>query len=173
MVEVHWLDAAIDDLSRLDAATVRRVLKKVLLLEKNPMAGKALGGDLKGFRKLIVGNRDWRVIYRITADGDVEICEIWVVGARTEGEVYDEASRRIAALPQTPSTAAFSEVIAQLGRLAAGIHVKSEILTPTKPPDWLIARLVHTAGFTRKQAESMDLDAAMEAWVQYQQVGKT
>src|SRR5207302_6336813 len=95
MSEIVFTDDALDDLRRLGPDTVPKVLKKISLLAEDPMAGHPLGEDLTGFRKLVVGRSTWRIVYRISADRTVEICEIWAVGARANAEVYAETVRRV------------------------------------------------------------------------------
>ena len=68
---VRLSEDAIADLHRLgkkDPHIVRTVFKKMLLLERSTNAGEPLLGALLGFRKLIVGDRDWRIVWRVTAD---------------------------------------------------------------------------------------------------------
>jgi len=161
MAEVRFLDAAVEDLSRLAPDVVTRVLKKLLLLERNPKAGAPLGGPLTGYRKLVVGNRDWRIVYRETAAGDVEVCEIWAVGARADDEVYREAAARVATMAPGPTTVALVQVLARLG------HVPHLAPPPEPLPAWLIDRLVHTAGLPAADVEKMTPDEALQAWTDY------
>ena len=84
MTEITFTDAAIDDLRKIGPSAVPRVLKKVLLLLDSPSAGYPLGGDLTGFRKLVVGRNTWRIVYRLVDDKTIEVCEVWAVG-RTGG----------------------------------------------------------------------------------------
>ena len=65
MYSVRILDAAIRDLERLDRPVGRRIVERIRWLSVNldSIAPEALGGDLKGFYKLRVG--DYRVIYEI------------------------------------------------------------------------------------------------------------
>lgn len=124
MSNVAFTDAAIDDLRRLGPDVVPKVLKKILILPDDPMAGYPLGGELTGFRKLVVGRNHWQIVYRIVPDGSVEICEIWCVGARSDAEVYAEASSRVAAAAdRSPQLEQLAEVIERLGRLAGGVVV--------------------------------------------------
>ena len=140
-----------------------RVLKKLLVLETDPKAGLPLGDELTGFRKPVVGRNTWRIVYRIRAT-DVEICEIWAVGARSDGEVYAEASARVME-SGNPEIANLAEVVARLGRLA-GLEVPTEpIRNPV--PDWLAERLVHTAGFQRHVVAAMDAAEALDAWTEF------
>ena len=78
MAEISFTEAAVDDLRRIGPDAVPKVLKKVLLLEDNPEAGYPLGGERAGFRKLVVGRNTWRIVYRITDDKAVLICEVAV-----------------------------------------------------------------------------------------------
>jgi len=155
--------AAVDDLRRIGPSAVPRVLKKLLVLETNPEAGLPLGDELTGFRKLVVGRNTWRIVYRIKAT-DVEICEIWAVGARSDGEVYAEAAARVME-SGNPEIANLAEVAARLGRLA-GLEVPTEpIRNPV--PDWLAEKLVHTAGFQRHVVAAMDAAEALDAWTEF------
>jgi mRNA interferase RelE/StbE len=165
MAEVRFLDPAVEDLQRLSPDVVTRVLKKMLLLEKNPQAGAPLGGPLTGYRKLVVGNRDWRIVYRETADGDVEVCEIWAIGARADNEVYREAAARVATLPPGPTAHALAQVLARLGYPAPPPEA------PEALPHWLIERLVHTAGLPAADVARMTPDEALQAWTDYRMRG--
>ena len=70
-------------------------LKK--LVDEPEKRGAPLGsrrtGDLTGLRKLVVGNRDWRIVYRVEADG--RVCVIWVIGKRADDEVCEIAMARL------------------------------------------------------------------------------
>jgi mRNA interferase RelE/StbE len=127
MAEISFIDAAIDDLRRLGPEVVPKVLRKILMLLDEPEAGYPLGGELTGYRKLIVGRNTWRIVYRITEDKSVEICEVWTVGPRADAEVYAEATARVrAASPSKPYLTKLAEVIERLGRLAGDIDVITE-----------------------------------------------
>lgn len=162
---VVFTDAALDDLRRIGPAAVPRVLKKVILLEQDPRAGAPLGGELTGFRKLVVGRNTWRIVYRILEDNvSVEICEVWAVGARRDAEVYADATDRVRKAAETrPELIPLAQVVQRLGGLAQVAEV------PTAPPrdpvpDWLADRLVHTAHLPREQVAAMDLRQALDAW---------
>jgi mRNA interferase RelE/StbE len=164
MAEVVFADAAIDDLRRIGPDAVPKVLKKVLLLVDEPLAGYPLGGDLVGYRKLVVGRNTWRVVYRITEDKTVEICEIWAVGARADAEVYAEATARVReAVARRPEFRQLAEVLERLGRLAGGIALSAA--PPREPvPDWLAERLVHTVGLAREDVAALSLREAVDRW---------
>jgi mRNA interferase RelE/StbE len=167
MADIVFTDAAIDDLRRIGPDVVPKVLKKVLLLEENAEAGYPLGGELTGYRKLVVGRNTWRIVYRITEDKAVEICEVWAVGARADAEVYTEAVARAAAAARSrPEFTSLADVIERLGRLAG--HLAAATQVRTEPvPDWLAERLIHTVGMPRAEVAALDLEAAVDAWTAF------
>jgi len=70
---------------------VRWALETTLLLERDADAGGPLLVQLVGWRKLTVGARDWRIVWRVTTDGagvpTITIAEVWAVGARSDAQV--------------------------------------------------------------------------------------
>lgn len=167
MVEISFTDAAIDDLRRIGPSAAPKVLKQVLILLTDPNAGYPLGGDLTGYRKLVVGRNTWRIVYRVTHESTIEICEIWAIGARADAQVYAEASARVrAASTDRPEFLRLAEAIERLGKLAGDITV--EQLQPKEPvPDWLADRLIHTAGMAREDVAALDLQDAVDLWTQF------
>lgn len=97
MTELQFTAEAVEDLEGLDTGALRLVLGKIRILQVNPEAGQPLGSrktaDLTGFRKLVVGDRQYRVVYRVERDGTV--CVIWVVAGRVDDQCYDLALERI------------------------------------------------------------------------------
>ncbi len=155
--------AAVDDLRRIGPSVVPRVLKKLLILETNPEAGFPLGDELSGFRKLVVGRNTWRIVYRVTGT-DIEICEIWAIGGRSDGAVYAEAATRVARANK-PELEPLVEVLKSLGRLAGDEFPVDPVREPV--PDWLAEQLVHTAGIERRIVAAMDAQEAFTAWTEY------
>jgi mRNA interferase RelE/StbE len=167
MIEVVFTDAAIDDLRRLGPEIVPRVFKKILILLDDPAAGLPLGGELTGFRKLVVGRNHWQIVYRITESGSVEVCEIWCVGLRSDAEVYAEASSRVAdAAGRSAQTQRLAVVIERLRRLAGELSV-AEPPRGEPVPDWLAQRLVHTVGIPPEKVAALDLERAVDLWGAY------
>ncbi|MFI6509520.1 type II toxin-antitoxin system RelE/ParE family toxin [Streptosporangium sp. NPDC050855] len=167
MSDVVFTDPAVDDLRRIGPDAVPEILKKILLLLENPEAGYPLGGELTGFRKLVVGRNTWRVVYRITDDKTVEICEIWAVGERADAEVYAEATARIrAAGGSRPDIVRLGEVIDRLGTLTGHLHVAE---TPAREPvpDWLADRLIYTVGMAREDVAALGLEEAVDLWTEF------
>jgi mRNA interferase RelE/StbE len=167
MAEITFTAAAVDDLRRIGPDAVPKVLKKVLLLVDDAEAGYPLGGELTGFRKLVVGRDTWRIVYRITDEKNVEICEVWAVGARADAEVYAEAAARIRGATQVrPELVRLAEVVDQLGRAASG--VVAERPAPRAPvPDWLAERLIFSVGMRREEVAALDLQEAVDLWTAF------
>lgn len=98
MAKIQLTDDAKEDLRDLDGAAKKLVFKALLKLGDEPeQRGQPLGskksGNLTGLRKLVVGNRDYRIVYRVEDNGD--ICVIWVIGRRADDEVYEIAMARL------------------------------------------------------------------------------
>ncbi len=119
-VRVELIDDAVDDLARYaETGTLPLFLKKLIHLEEAGRdAGLPLGRGLAGWKKIVVGNRDWRIIF--TVDPDETTATIWVIGDRTDAECYEMAHRRVAAIgrsrPQASSLAAVMFQISQARR---------------------------------------------------------
>jgi mRNA interferase RelE/StbE len=164
-------DPAIEDLRRLDGAPLVWALKKMLLLESDPLAGQPLLGPLIGYRKLVVGNRDWRIVWRATTDErgklTVEIAEVWAVGARSDGQVYAEMERRVSSLGAGGVRASLKAVVRELGRAAEAVEVGPVTTAPSAPEQWLVDRLVHTAGLDRAAVLAMTSEQAVDAWTEF------
>lgn len=166
---VRFIDAALEDLralQRRDPQIVRAVLKKCILLERSPEAGEPLLGDLIGFRKLTVGDRHWRIVWRTTTDDTgskvVDIAEIWAAGARADDEIYREMEHRRERVDDSTLRHALSEVISLL-EPGAGVDATPEpSVDPV--PRWLRNRLVYTAGFSPAHVDAMSGEQALVAW---------
>lgn len=109
MAKVVLTPAARDDVRALDGAARVLVLKAMKKLEDEPGSrgaplGSRAGSNLTGFRKLVVGDRQYRIVYRVEADGSV--CVVWVVGSRVDAECYEEARSRVERYANDPGLAA-------------------------------------------------------------------
>lgn len=176
---VRLTDAAVADLERMarrsDPQVVRWALKNCVLLERDPEAGESLRGPLIGYRKLVVGNRDWRIVWRVTHDDGgrpvVDVAEVWALGARSDSEVYSEMLDRVATLSATPATVPLAEVIERLARTAAGIVPRSAEPSkepgPAALPDWLTQVLLRVVGLPPEQVEQLSEAEAHRIWTAY------
>ena len=161
--EVWLTDPAVADLHRLDGAPLVWALKKMLLLETDPQAGEPLLGSLIGYRKLVVGNRDWRIVWRVLSDErgalTIEVAEVWAVGARSDGEVYAEMTERVSSLGDSPVRRSLSAILDEQGLQATPVT-----LAQSRPEPWLVERLVHTASLDRDRVLTMTSEQAVDAW---------
>jgi mRNA interferase RelE/StbE len=182
--QVRSTEEAISDLrglARKDPQIVRACFKKFLLLERNPHAGEPLLGGLVGFRKLTVGDRTWRIVWRVGTDvagqNVVEVAEVWAVGAREDAQVYAEVSSRVAALGDDPITQPLAQVLQTLSKVralrldvAAAQHDAEDadsVMTESarEPiPIWLAGRLTQQAGYTQDELARLSPEEAMDAW---------
>jgi mRNA interferase RelE/StbE len=158
----------LETLARQDPQALRWALKKMLVLERDPEAGEPLRGALIGWRKIVVGDRDRRIVWRVTHDDAgtvvVDVAEVWAVGTRADAEVYTEMRERVAALPGSPATTALADAVRRLGRLAAGIGPAAEPAEPEPLPGWLVERLTRQAGLPLAGVLAMSLEQAVDAW---------
>ncbi len=167
---VRLTEPAFGDLEQLlkkDPQLVRQALKKMLLLERDPEAGEPLQGRLIGFRKVVLGDRDRRLVWRVTHDDSgtviVDVAEVWAVGARGEGAVYQEMRDRVARMRDTPSTLALADVVERLGKVARTINPRPEPAAE-QVPEWLAVRLREQAGLIQSQIDAMAPEEALDAW---------
>ncbi len=170
-VEVRLTDPAISDLEALKKSNrnaLRWALKKLLLLERDPEAGRPLHKELQGWRKLTVGDRGWRIVWRVTFDDAgsviVDVAEVWAIGARSDDEVYVEMSARVAALPESPRTGALREIVARFEQL---IQESEEPTSAKVVPEWLVSDLTTGAGLSRDAVVRMTWDEAIAALVEW------
>lgn len=171
---VRFTDAAVEDLENIfkkDPQIVRQVLKKCLLLERSPYAGEELLGGLIGFRRLVVGDRDWRIVWRVTKGEtiSIDVSEIWAVGTRTKSEVYTEMKERIGAMPDSTITHSLEHVVDLLTPNSGVDFTPEQVSDPV--PDWLRQRLIHTAGLRSDQLDGLTGAEAADLWDQYMQRG--
>lgn len=178
-VVVRLTQPAVDDLQTLlrkgDPQVVKWALKKMLLLERDPEAGAPLLGGLIGWRKLTVGDRGWRVVWRVTHDNSgtaartvvVDVAEVWAVGARSDGEVYDEMTSRVAVLGDSPETSALADVIALLGKHAATAQATPGPEAGPRTPPWLRDCLIHVVKLPEADVDALTPDQAQARWDAY------
>ncbi len=165
---VRFLPGAIDDLralERRDPQIVRLVFAKILLINENPYAGEPLLGGLVGFRKLVIGDRHWRIVWRIADDGGIEIAEVWGVGARQRAAIYAEIEERLANHPaESPLARGLADLLTAVRTLSGAVVIDE----PDAPlPDWLRLRLREQLLLTEAQIDALTPDEAMEQLQQF------
>ena len=104
-VRVELLSAAEDDLiGYAESGNLSLFLKRLVHLEEGGKdAGQPLSGALAGWRKIVVGDRNWRIIYRMSGDGTV--ASVWLIGDRAHAACYEEVEQRVRAHDQSPPAA--------------------------------------------------------------------
>jgi mRNA interferase RelE/StbE len=95
-IRVELIPEAVDDLRRyVTSGNLPLFLAKLVRLEElGENAGVPLGGGLTGWRKIVVGDRDWRIVFTVNADHTV--ARVWVIGDRADAECYEQAALRVA-----------------------------------------------------------------------------
>jgi len=117
-VRVELIDEAVEDLARYaETGNLPLFLKKLLRLEEvGTDAGLPLGRGLTGWRKIVVGDRNWRIIF--TTDPGETVATVWVVGDRNDAECYEDAERRMQALGKAqPHALSLATVMFQLSEM--------------------------------------------------------
>jgi mRNA interferase RelE/StbE len=93
--EIQFIPETVKEYASLDGSIKRLVNDKIDTLKENPFLGEALGNknniDLRGYYKVHIAKKAYRIIYRITKD---EI-EIWGIGKRDKMELYNIIGQRI------------------------------------------------------------------------------
>ncbi len=121
-VRVELIDAAVEDLGRYaESGNLPLFLKKLIRLEEvGKEVGLPLGRGLTGWRKIVVGDRDWRIIF--TVDPAETVATVWVISDRDDVACYEDARRRVDALgkgqPQAASLAAVMFQLSEMQRAA-------------------------------------------------------
>ena len=105
-VRVELIDEAVEDRERYaQSGNLPLFLKKLLRLEDiGRDAGLPLGRGLSGWRTIVVGDRNWRIIF--TTDPDETVATLWVIGDREDAACYEEAQRRSRAMAEDQPHAA-------------------------------------------------------------------
>lgn len=161
---------ALKDLLRLyrqDPQILRSALQKIRLLESNPYAGRPLLGDLVGCRKLVVGDRTWRIVWRVLTDAEgntsIEISEVLAIGARENNRVYEEARKRLERMEPSAAGADLTSLLKRFGMDSS--TQEPPAAPPEEPvPDWLRERLLDRAGLPADKVAAMSLQEAVDAW---------
>ncbi len=89
--------------------------------------------------------------------------EIWVDGARSDGEAYAEALERVRAADPSEQVGSWPvRCSASPASPGCGPVPSDRLRAPV--PDWLADALVRDAGLTRLAVAAMDATTAFEAW---------
>ena len=99
-VRVEFIDEAVEDLAGyVETAIFPHLLAKLVRLEEvGKDVGLPLGKALTNWRKIVVGDRAWRIIF--TTNQEETVATVWVIGDRDDAACYELAIRRVEALPK-------------------------------------------------------------------------
>jgi mRNA interferase RelE/StbE len=94
-VRVELVADAARDLDGLVASgNIMSFLSKLVDLERGGKdAGRPLGGNLTGLRKITVGDRNWRIVFKMNTEDTV--ATVWVIGDRNDSECYEQTVQRL------------------------------------------------------------------------------
>jgi len=153
--------SAIEDLRRVGPVAAPRVLELVATLVHSPVAGAPLLDESTGYRVLSAEGGGWRVVYSVAGDV-VTVHEVWVDGARLDGEAYAEALDRMQGADQ-PDVVQLARILRRLGRITGTVPVpRGRLRTPV--PDWLADALVTQAAVDPLTVAALDAASAFDLW---------
>lgn len=161
MARVELTDPALDDLRRAGPVVAALLLGRLRTLEVEPDAGTPLVDARTELWVLPALDGAARIVHDV--DGaTVTIREVWVDGARADGEAYAEALERLRGADPSEQVA-LAQAVQRLVRLT-GIRPVPRDRLRTPVPDWLADALVGEAGQTRLAVAAMDAAAAFDTW---------
>jgi hypothetical protein len=83
----------------VETAIFPHLLAKLVRLEEvGKDVGLPLGKALTNWRKIVVGDRAWRIIF--ITNQEETVATVWVIGDRDDAACYELATRRVEALPK-------------------------------------------------------------------------
>lgn len=118
-VRVEVLEEVLGDLfAAQKTGRIKDFLAKLVRLEEEGLAvGLPLGhkgqGNLTGWAKIVVGDRNWRIVFRMR---DQDAAVVGVIGDRDDEDCYRELARRIGSDERLAQTVSLAAAFAQLLR---------------------------------------------------------
>ena len=117
---VELIDDAFQDLERVNrTGRILDFLAKLVRIEPvGAQAGEPLGHrermgqNLIGWRKIVMGDRDWRIVFRV--EEQARIATVLVIGDRADAQCYEEALRRLERLPEHQGGRSLSDAMLTL-----------------------------------------------------------
>ncbi len=136
----------------------RLLLKKLIYIAASPnIAGVALTGRLSGMRKIKVGERIWRIIWRVVKEQG----EVWGIGRRDHLEIYREVERRIAILGENPETNTLAQILLKLHTSAKPILERKDI------PKEILEALIYEMGLSFETIMTLSVDESISLYERY------
>jgi mRNA interferase RelE/StbE len=98
-LKVELFDLATIDFEGFDNSSKQAIMLGLRKLETEPQKrGRMLSGNLHPLRRLVVGKKQIRILFRIYESQ--ELCRVVAIGARRDDEVYEIAAQRLAKLEE-------------------------------------------------------------------------
>ena len=98
-MKVELFDLATIDFEGFDNSSKQAILLGLRKLENEPQKrGRMLSGNLHPLRRLVVGKKQIRILFRVYEERD--LCRIVAIGARRDDDVYKIAAERLAKLEE-------------------------------------------------------------------------
>jgi len=116
-VRVELIADAAADLARYaESGALPLFLKELIRLEEvGKDAGPPLGRGLTGWRKIVVGDRDWRIVF--TLNTSETVATVWIIGDRDDAARYEDAERLLrAAGTADPHTARLTAAMFEIAQ---------------------------------------------------------
>lgn len=112
MARVVLTADAKEDLRDFDSATRTQIVKGLRKLETEPeKRGQPLSKELAGYRKLVVGKQEIRIVYSVEDDGSA--CVAWIIAQRSNDHVYALARARLVEVPDVELRSMLDDILAQ------------------------------------------------------------
>jgi mRNA interferase RelE/StbE len=161
VARVVLTDPALDDLRRAGPVAAALLLGRLRTLATEPGGGAPLVDERTGYRLLVALEDAARVVFS-TDGNEVTVHEVWLHGARADGEAYAEALDRIRVADPSEQVA-LARNLRRLGRLTGARPVpRNRLRAPV--PDWLADALVTQAGRDRLAVAALDAATAFDEW---------
>lgn len=97
--EIKFHPKANEDFSSLSPQLANEAQKEIDALEKNPLRGEPLHGNLRTCRKIYFHKKKMRIVYRIEGNvlkiEEITGVNILVIGERKRKKVYEMALKRL------------------------------------------------------------------------------
>lgn len=135
------------------------IFKKLLFLEASPMqAGRPLTGPLSEMRKISVGDRIWRIVWKAINKNE---SQVWGIGKRDHSDIYREVERRIKILGANPETATIAEMLSALQLRVQPVLLRDDI------PQHILDALYHEMKLSIETIETLNVEEAKSLFERY------
>jgi mRNA interferase RelE/StbE len=131
-VQVVLLNEAVADLAeQAETGMQRAFCQKLIDIEKHgSKAGQPLARGLHGWRKLTVGDRNWRIVFRV--DDEKGVATICVIGNREDEACYREAMQRVKEANNADAISLAESMMELLGTRKARAEAKRQRRAATR-----------------------------------------